>query len=456
MKKKKTFLYIILAFFLLLTGINLYLTNPYKTRFSKNTTINNINVSNLSLNESKEKFNDALLKNYQLKIIERTNSGEIIKGSDIDLKLSIDLDELLKEQSKDFPIIRYFKKYTFESKIKSSFNKTKLKDLLNTFTFLDNGKMIAPTDAYVGNFVKDKGFQIIKETDGTKLYKDKVFVEINNALLEFKDSVDLDKCYERPVFLSTNETIIKKQKILNDICKSKIEYSLLKENFTLDSDIFNEWISLDDTNNILIDNKKVSEFVDNLSKKANTAYTNRQFLTRNGDIKKLQGPFGYKIDKQKEIEQIKQDLLSKQEIKRTPIYSQVGKEFNGLNDLGNSYVEIDLTNQRVYLIKDNQLISESNCVSGNISKGNRTPDGIYSITYKQSPAVLRGANYASPVKYWMPFNKGIGLHDATWRSKFGGSIYKTNGSHGCINLPLSFAKTVYENVEKSMPVICYY
>ena len=56
----------------------------------------------------------------------------------------------------------------------------------------------------------------------------------------------------------------------------------------------------------------------------------------------------------------------------------------------------------------------------------------------------------------MPFNGGIGMHDAYWRSSFGGRIYKTNGSHGCINLPPAVAKTIYENISAGMPVLCYH
>ena len=55
----------------------------------------------------------------------------------------------------------------------------------------------------------------------------------------------------------------------------------------------------------------------------------------------------------------------------------------------------------------------------------------------------------------MPFNGGIGLHDATWRSKFGGDIYVTNGSHGCINLPKDKAEKIYDIIDKNMPIIVY-
>ena len=98
---------------------------------------------------------------------------------------------------------------------------------------------------------------------------------------------------------------------------------------------------------------------------------------------------------------------------------------------------------------------ESDFVSGNVSKGNATPTGAYGITYTEKNATLRGENYETPVTYWMPFAGNVGMHDAYWRSAFGGSIYKTAGSHGCINLPPSAAKVVFENVSKNYPVLVY-
>lgn len=89
---------------------------------------------------------------------------------------------------------------------------------------------------------------------------------------------------------------------------------------------------------------------------------------------------------------------------------------------------------------------ESDFVSGNLAKGWGTPAGSYPLAYKQKNAVLKGENYRTPVNYWMPFNNGIGMHDAKWRSSFGGAIYKTSGSHGCINLPPSVAKTIFDNI----------
>ena len=129
------------------------------------------------------------------------------------------------------------------------------------------------------------------------------------------------------------------------------------------------------------------------------------------------------------------------------------------SDLGDSYVEIDLGSQHVWLYIDGQEVVSTDCVSGLASDPSRkTPEGTYTLYYKESPSVLKGENneYETKVTYWMPFNGGIGLHDANWRSSFGGSIYQTNGSHGCVNLPPSAAKEIYERVYDGIPIICYY
>lgn len=118
-------------------------------------------------------------------------------------------------------------------------------------------------------------------------------------------------------------------------------------------------------------------------------------------------------------------------------------------------MEINLTAQHLFFYKNGSLVVESDFVSGNLAKNHGTPSGSFGVTYKAKDAVLRGEDYESPVSFWMPFNGGVGMHDASWRSTFGGTIYKRSGSHGCINLPYSAAKTIYENIEAGYPVLVY-
>ncbi len=121
-----------------------------------------------------------------------------------------------------------------------------------------------------------------------------------------------------------------------------------------------------------------------------------------------------------------------------------------------SYVEIDLTNQQLYLYTDGALVLESPIVSGCVAQRHTTPGGAFSLIGRYRNVTLRGPDYASFVRYWMPFNRGIGMHDASWRSRFGGTIYRTNGSHGCINLPRDAAETIFSTIDKSYAVVCYW
>ena len=162
-----------------------------------------------------------------------------------------------------------------------------------------------------------------------------------------------------------------------------------------------------------------------------------------------------------EIQTLKEELITKEKIEREPIYKKV--EVADKNDgLGDSYVEIDLTRQKVWVYVKGNLELETDCVTGCLEKGHETPTGIFSLTYKEKDRILRGKKmpdgryeYESHVDYWMPFNGGIGLHDATWRKTFGGDIYVKNGSHGCINLPYEAAEELYGIINYDMPIIVY-
>ena len=129
----------------------------------------------------------------------------------------------------------------------------------------------------------------------------------------------------------------------------------------------------------------------------------------------------------------------------------------GVRDMayGGTYIEIDLSAQHLWFYKDGECLTSTNLVSGMVGAGWNTPTGIYSIYAKDSDTYLVGEDYRSYVNYWMPFSGGYGLHDATWRGSFGGDIYLYGGSHGCVNLPLSAAKTIYNNASVGTKVILY-
>ena len=161
--------------------------------------------------------------------------------------------------------------------------------------------------------------------------------------------------------------------------------------------------------------------------------------------------------------ELTQEIQSGIQTTREPVYSMTANA-HGYNDIGNTYIEVDLSEQHMYYYQNGEDIFESDIVSGDMRYADRqTPAGIYTLYYKKSPDVLRGkqlANgkyeYEAKVNYWMPFNGGIGFHDANWQPYFGGDRFMEGGSHGCINMPPDKAAELYNIIDYNIPIVCFY
>ena len=123
--------------------------------------------------------------------------------------------------------------------------------------------------------------------------------------------------------------------------------------------------------------------------------------------------------------------------------------------VGGTYVEISIKQQYMWLYVDRKLVCETDVVTGNDDGYCNTPTGCFSITSRARNTYLNGVGYSSFVNYWMGFYGGCGIHDASWRSSYGGTIYKGNGSHGCVNTPYSKVQKIYNNTGYGTPVIVY-
>ena len=120
-----------------------------------------------------------------------------------------------------------------------------------------------------------------------------------------------------------------------------------------------------------------------------------------------------------------------------------------------TYVDVNLATQMVNYYENGELKLSTPCVTGNTSLGRGTPCGTYSINAEVPGKFLTGPTWNVWVDRWMPFNGDIGLHDASWRSSFGGDIYQTNGSHGCVNLPHDAALALFDMAKIGTTVVVH-
>ena len=232
----------------------------------------------------------------------------------------------------------------------------------------------------------------------------------------------------------------------------------------VDASVVCEWIKLDengnflfdDDNELITDEEKIKEFVKKLAEKYNTAGSDREFQTTRGETVTVSGgTYGNKINEKAEIAYLTEAFYNKSEELHVPEYTQEAL-VRGKNDIGNTYIEIDMTEQMMYYYVDGEIYVETPVVTGNTGRRMDTPEGTCYVYNKQKNRVLRGPNYASFVNFWVPVRGNIGIHDAPWRSEYGGEIYKTNGSHGCINTPYDEMEKIYDHVEIGTPVVMFY
>lgn len=457
-KFRKTILLILISFGTLLS-MYLAMSIYFMNRFYFGTTINCINVFGKNVEDVNKQMKSEL-SSYALLLKEENGIEEQIKASDIGLKYTNNSHEKIKSlKTNQNPfqwIYGIFNKTDFKLSSIISYDEKLLKKSIDNLSCFNSSTIIEPKNASFK--YTDNGYSIIKEVEGNKVNKNILYDYIVDAIIKGENTVDLKtiNCYEKPQYTSNSKEIIAVKSLLDKYTSTKVIYTFGNHTEILNGSIINTWLNVNENLEVILDEAKVKNYIDTLSKTYDTLGTTRNFITSLGKTVKVSGgDYGWSINKSKEVQDIIAAVKNAKSITKKPVYNQTALSY-GINDIGNTYVEINLSRQYLWFYKNGSLIVEGSIVTGNVSSNHSTPAGTYRLKYKQRDTVLRGADYASPVTYWMPFNGGIGIHDANWRSTFGGNIYLTNGSHGCVNAPYYVAKAIFNNIEAGTPIICYY
>ena len=275
--------------------------------------------------------------------------------------------------------------------------------------------------------------------------------------------------YVKPQVYKDDQDLNNQLKAANEYCLSAITYTTPKgKEIALDGSTLITWLSKQDDGSYTKDEsvfkEKLTAFVKELASQYNSIGATRTFTGKDGQSHTVSGgTYGFRVSTDSEVSALLK-MINENKSENNRIPEHTGQLPSGENGgLGTTYLEINITKQHLWFVKDGSVVLESDFVSGKESDPTRlTPSGTYYIYNKERNRVLRGTKqpngkyeYESPVSYWMPFNKGIGLHDASWRSTFGRDIYINSGSHGCINLPTGFAGSLYSQIYVNLPVVVY-
>ena len=455
-KGKKKILLGIIVILKIGLDINVALMMFFMSHLQFGTIINGIDVGGWKCKDVKTMLEEKA-QDYKLNLKER-GGEESISGKQIEFayKVGSQISDIKKAQYPGWWMGGLWHDREYEVKLETDYDQDLLNETVDQLECLSKERSIAPENA--GIELVGGSYKIIEGKEGSLIKKDVLKEQVKEAIDSGKETLDLEEigCYEEAKIKKDDQNLKAQCEALNQYVASVITYDFGDRQEVVDGDKINQWVSIDGQNKVSLDETAVAAYVDELADTYDTMYGTRNFKTSvQKTVTVIGGDYGWQINRQEETKALI-DLIEKghQKVTRTPIYAYEGW-CRDKNDIGNTYVEVNLTRQYLWFYKDGKLVTEGSIVSGTGSNSHATPEGTYRIDYKKANAVLKGPGYACPVSYWMPFNCGIGIHDAVWRSSFGGSIYMNNGSHGCINAPLSMAKAIFEQIEADMPVVCY-
>lgn len=436
-------------------------TDEYaEQKLPEKTTINGIDCSNLTYDGAQDK----LTKEWNRKNLVVTGELKETLGKYTDFGCTYKIEDKIKELKKKYMLpaaANHYLSTPFSVNVDMIIDEcgSDFKQRVLSSDFINKPDATESKDAYVD--INDSEYPIISEVLGTEIDKKKFFdavthqIETGKFNLKFND----DDFHVIPKVTAEDPTLTEYQEFCKKYMKQKISYQMGEESFTITPQELSTLFNSDMSGKA--DEAAVKAYVDQLASRYNNVGAERKFKSISGkDITVKGGTYGWTIDREKEAAQLISDINSHKNVERKPVYS-----FESYGDytrtMGSTYVDIDISKQQVKYYKDGIEKYSCNVVTGNRANGTITPTGTYYILNKVRNVTMRGNNvdgssYEAKAAYWLGVTwQGVGMHDSP-RSQFGGSIWKTNGSHGCINMPKNRIPELFNMVEPGIPVVMHY
>ena len=447
----------------------------FSEHFLPGTKINGTDVSDMTIEQARDVVISAA-DSYKLTLVEQDFRKEVITAEDVDLTATVSerFDNLLDSQSGFKWGLNFFtnRDYTLdEGVVEYDYDEDMLSAAVDELECVDPKYPMEAKDAEI--VLLDGKFVISPENVGNVAHRDELEERIGEAISLQEEKIDLEAegLYDMPEIYADDPGLIEQKASYDELNDLVITLKFGTKTVPIGIQTTSSWLKSkkNDDGSFAIDIKdsEVKKFVKNLANTYDTYDKPKIFKTHAGnDIQLNTGDYGYMLDQEYAVDMLKQLVLDRQSVtidltdnseesNKWWYRKAVAYDEEGVNYYGNTYAEVSIAEQHMWLYQDGVITLETDVVTGNPSLGNDTPQGAFRIRYHQAPATLRGPGYETQVAYWMVFADDVGFHDATWQPYFGGSLYTWNGSHGCVNMPLGKAGELYELIYDGMPVFVY-
>lgn len=440
----------------------------FMSHFFVNTKINGKNFSGKTASDV-EKYLQTNIKDYKLTILENEGRQDVISGSEIGLeyRAGTETEKLLKDQNGFAWPKAFFTENSRKVSVNVSYNEESLNQRISQLSCLQTEQ----TSAENAKPEFDGNQYVIKpEVYGNAVDKERLTEQVKVHITEFQPQLDMveTKCYAKPKYVEDSKEVQEACDAMNKYVNASITYPM-NEPVVVDKALISQWLQVDGEMKVSLNTEAMKQWFTAFGDKYDTQGTTRTFTTPAGKSATVTGgTYGWSIDEDTELVNLQNSILNGEVVTREPAYYAGGTAAaHSGQDWGNTYAEVDMSAQHMWYVQNGQVVLEKDVVTGEPIPSRITPEGVYSLMWKQRDATLVGdikpetgkPEYETDVAYWMQVtSSGVGFHDAIWQTAFGGTLYQIpgTGSHGCINMPLDQAGALFNMIEPGTPVIFHW
>lgn len=467
--KNRKILYISLGILGGLVLIYLLLSVFFLTHFMPRTVVNGHPFGGLSASVVNKRLAE-IASDYSLTVTSGSGETYHIEGTDIGLAYdpaSKDAQKFLEQQNAFAWPVEIFSSNEIEETLTLSYDEAALEEKIMEIATVAPDQ-IEPKSAYPE--YNGTEFVIIPAKYGIDVDTESLREKLRTAVLEMDTELDLKEEFRTtaPPFTEESQEVINACSSLNLCRQAEITYQMDVPVTITGSDIL-PWLSADENMNVVIDEPSVRAWLEAFGERYDTIGTTRTFTTPSGKSATVSGgTYGWSVNEDEMYTDIINTIKAGSKTTLEPHYYISGTAAShSMPDWGNTYIDVDLSVQHMWYVKDGNIVLETDVVTGEPIPEKITPEGVYSIQEKDRNTYLTGAtdpatgqpSYRTLVNYWMRVTwEGVGFHDATWQSAFGGTRNQIPGvgSHGCINMPLDQAAKLYDLIDLKLPVVIHY
>lgn len=462
---RKILIGFIIVLFLLTAGAYFFGVYYFTEHFLPGSLVNGFNCSYMTEAEAEDLLEQKTAA-YVLAVQTRGNGQESISADQIQLAYTSDgsVNKLLHQQNRFLWFVAFSQHQTYQVPSSVTYDQDLFDEAVGGLKCLQNNEQ--PVDASI----QDNGdkFVVVAETEGTLVDQDKLKEDISDAVTIGRPVANLedDGCYINPSVYS--EDLTRDCQQMNELADVVITYDFDDRKETVDRSVIRDWLTRDDNGDLTLDKDAVAAYVKTLAEKYDTPGTERSFVTYDSrEITVSGGNYGWVIDQPEETEELYQAIMDQKTQVRTPVYSSEASSRKN-NDIGYTYIEINLTDSRLVCYKDGQPLVDTGFVASS-----STPQGVYTAGDKKESAVPGGGT-GNEVSMWIPFTDKLGIYGeaglqistgsdqeeadfgSSGEADFSSSLDNSwSGTEGCVVLPLDQAQELYQYTETGMPVVIY-